>query len=47
MEDRLITLQKEIVEDLWAIRGYLYITITEIEQKIKKLEKMMEVIEKV
>ena len=24
MEDRIITLQKEIIEDLWVIRGILY-----------------------
>lgn len=41
-EDRIITLQKEITEDLWAIRGYLYNTISEIEGKIRKLEKIME-----
>lgn len=38
-EDSIKTLQKEIVEDLWTIRGYLYNTISELEKKIKLLEK--------
>jgi len=38
MEDRIITLQKEIIEDLWVIRGILYQQLTDIEKKIKKLE---------
>jgi len=42
MEDRLITLQKEITSDLWALRGFLYIQTTNIEKKIKRLEQMME-----
>ena len=35
MEDRLITLQKEIVEDFGVIRQNLYPQITDIEKKIK------------
>jgi len=42
MENRIITLQKEISEDLWVIRQYLYLQISEIEKKIKKLENMVE-----
>jgi len=40
MEDRVITLQKEIVEEMWHLRAILYSQISEIEKKIKKLEKM-------
>lgn len=41
MEDKVITLQKEIVERLWVIRADLYKDISEIEIKIKKLEKIV------